>query len=183
LKDSKEIIQLLKACKQNNQMAQMAIYDRYCKAMYNTAYRIVNNPDDAEDVMQEAFIKAFAKLQSFKAKSTFGAWLKRITVNESLTWLKNNNKYAIDNIEKYPDEIVEEEAIDLHQQSETVQEILQAINRLKTNYKLAITLHLIEGYDYEEIMQIMNVSYDNIRVIMSRAKKNLKQELQKSEIL
>jgi len=179
LKDADEIIQLLTACKQNNQMAQMAIYDRYCKAMYNTAYRIVGDFDDAEDVMQEAFIKAFSKLHSFNYNSTFGAWLKRITINESLSWLRKNNKYDFDSIDNYPQDIVEDEGIDLSKQSETVHEILQAINRLKDNYKLAVTLHLIEGYDYEEMTQIMNTSYANVRTLVSRAKSKLKQELQK----
>jgi len=179
LKDADEIIQLLNACKQNNQLAQMAIYDRYCKAMYNTAYRIVGNFDDAEDVMQEAFIKAFDKLDSFKSNSTFGAWLKRITINESLSWLRKNNKYNFDSIDNHPNETLVDESIDLHNQSETVQEILKAIGRLKDNYRIAVTLHLIEGYDYEEMIQIMNISYANVRTMVSRAKSKLKQELQK----
>ena len=183
MKDADEIIQLLNACKQQNEKAQLEIYNRYCHAMYNTACRIVNNSDDAEDVMQEAFIKAFSKLHSFKANSTFGAWLKRITINESLSWLRKNNKYETDSIDDYPNKIVEEDTIDIHDSSETVQEILQAISSLKDNYRVAITLHLIEGYDYEEMMQIMQVSYANIRIIVSRAKKKLKEELLKANIL
>jgi len=182
LKDSDEIIQLLNACKQNKQTAQMTIYNQYCKAMFNTAYRIVGDSDNAEDVMQEAFIKAFSKLASFKYNSTFGAWLKRITINESLSWLRKNNKYNTDSIDNYQLEIIEDEAIDLHNQSETVQEILQAINRLKDNYRIAITLHLIEGYDYDEMTQIMHTSYANVRTIVSRAKNKLKHELQKVAI-
>ncbi len=179
MKDADKIIQLLTACKQNDQMAQMAIYDRYCKAMCNTAYRIVGNADDAEDVMQEAFIKAFSKLHSFNYDSTFGAWLKRITINESLSWLRKNNKYSFDSIDNHPQEIVENDSIDLHNQSETIHEILLKINQLKDNYRIAITLHLIEGYDYEEMTQIMNTSYANVRTLVSRAKSKLKQGLQK----
>ena len=75
---------LLGLCKQGNQLAQLEIYNRYQKAMYNTALRIVKDPYEAEDVMQESFIKAFDKLDSFKGDASFGSWLKRIVINNGI---------------------------------------------------------------------------------------------------
>ena len=68
---------LVARCRKGEQRAQLEIYNKYYKAMYNTALRIVNDAPEAEDIMQEAFIKAFAKLHTFEEKSTFGAWLKK----------------------------------------------------------------------------------------------------------
>lgn len=75
-------------CKQNDRKAQMELYTQYCDAMYSVALRYVKNEDDAEDVVQEAFIKAFRKLDQYRAEVAFGAWLKRIVINKSIDFLK-----------------------------------------------------------------------------------------------
>ena len=81
-------LKLIEACKRGDQKAQFEIYRLYNAAMYNTTLRIVRDPDDAEDVMQEAFLKAFAKLKSYRGEASFGAWLKRIVVNKALDFLR-----------------------------------------------------------------------------------------------
>ena len=81
---------LIKACINGDRSAQYALYKQYSKAMYNICYRITNNPDDAEDVLQEAFLSAFNNLRSFKGESSFGAWLKKIVVNSSINHVKKN---------------------------------------------------------------------------------------------
>ena len=144
--------------------------------MYNTALRIVNDSFEAEDIMQESFLSAFTKLNSFSGKVTFGAWLKRIVINKSITALKKNNKYNVISLENVK---IEEQETEEIQNYQTIppKEILKTVNELKSNYKLAITLNLIEGYDYEEIAQIMDISYENSRTTVSRAKSRLKQLL------
>ena len=175
-----KISALIKACKQNDQNAQMQIYQLYYKAMYNTALRIVNQPDDAEDVMQEAFIKAFSKINSYKKTATFGAWLKRIVINESINWLRQQKNLLClnDDIKQ----IEMETEIDIDEKNTQIEQVLEAMNQLKENYKIILTLHFIEGYDYEEIMQILNLSYANVRTMMSRAKKALKRKLEQKSI-
>ena len=81
---------LIKACINGDRSAQYALYKQYSNAMYNICYRITNNPDDAEDVLQEAFLSAFKNLRSFKGESSFGAWLKKIVVNSSINHVKKN---------------------------------------------------------------------------------------------
>lgn len=151
----------------------MQVYKSYYKAMYNTSYRILKNEFEAEDIMQEAFLTAFTKLHTFKGEVTFGAWLKKIVINKSLTQLKKNNKYQEVKLEVVSSPEIEEENIDYSGLS--VQHVLEQINNLKDNYRLVLTLHLIEGYDYEEIADILNYTNENVRTTVSRAKKKLKQ--------
>ena len=166
---------LIEKCKKGDTSAQFAIYKQYYKAMYNTSFRIVNDSFEAEDIMQESFLAAFTKLDSFSETVTFGAWLKRIVINNSLTSLKKNNRINTIPLEKVTININEEDEIDASAFNTTT--VLNALKQLKNNYKIALTLHLIEGYDYEEIAQIMEISYENSRTTISRAKNKLRQLL------
>ena len=164
--------ELLLRCKDGEQSAQFEIYKCYYRAMYNTALRILNNSFEAEDMMQESFLIAFTKLSTFKGEVTFGSWLKRIVINKCLTQLKKNNRFEEVKMEVSREEKVEEDlSID---SSLKPQVILNAINNLKENYRISLNLHLIEGYDYEEISEIMNISYENSRTTISRAKSKLR---------
>jgi len=167
--------QLIINCKNGDKTAQFTIYKQYYKAMFNIALRIVNDSFEAEDIMQESFLAAFTKLDSFSGNVTFGAWLKRIVINNSLTALKKNNRLETVSLEKVTVKVVTEEKQDYSLLS--AKEILNQVSKLKNNYKVAITLNLIEGYDYEEIAQIMDISYENSRTTVSRAKQKLRQLL------
>lgn len=178
------INELVDRCRHGDQRAQMEIYDRYYKAMFNTAFRITGHSAEAEDVMQEAFLSAFTKIESFQGSSTFGAWLKRIVVNESIS--AYNKKVKLGEV-SYNDELkneVDEGGVTLNNEdknNEKVRMILNQIKKLKSNYRLSLTLHLIEGYDYEEICEIMDISYANCRTMISRAKESLRKKLQQHE--
>lgn len=167
--------QLILNCQNGDQKAQFTIYKQYYKAMFNTAFRIVNDRFEAEDIMQESFLAAFTKLDSFSGNVTFGAWLKRIVINNSLTALKKNKRLETVSLEKVTVKAQNEEKQDYSLIS--AKEILKQVSKLKNNYKVAITLHLIEGYDYEEIAQIMEITYENSRTTVSRAKNKLRQLL------
>lgn len=170
--------QLIDRCKSGDKAAQFKIYKLYYKAMYNTALRILNDGYEAEDVMQDSFLAAFTKLNSYSETVTFGAWLKRIVINNSISAL--NKKNRIDEIPFEKVEFNETETVEIIDYNNLkCKEILNKMALLKTNYKVAITLHLIEGYDYEEIAQIMNISYENSRTTISRAKSKLRKLLAK----
>lgn len=178
---NKNIEELIELCKTGNQFAQLEIYNRYYKAMYNTAFRIVKDSFEAEDIMQDSFLAAFTKLNTIKETVTFGSWLKRIVINYSIYHFKKNNKYQnvpIDNVlYKVEDDnsgVIEDDYESISQ----VKQILNTLNQLKDNYRVALTLHLIEGYDYEEIGDIMNLSYANCRTTISRAKESLRKKLE-----
>ena len=169
---------LLVLCKKENRLAQMEIYNRYQRAMFNIAVRIVKNPDDAEDVMQESFITAFNKLDSFKGDAAFGAWLKRIVVNNSLSHLKRSERYTTLSENEIKDEMDESEGIAEEDYSKIkAAKVMECMGKLHKSYSQVLTLHLIEGYDYEELCEILNISYANCRTLISRAKDSLRKQL------
>lgn len=141
--------------------------------MYNSAHRILKDSYEAEDIMQEAFLTAFIKLNSYKGEVAFGAWLKRIVINKSLTQLKKNNRYEEVKMEVVPNDEIEDEAINYTGLNPKL--VLDTLQGLKDNYRVVLTLNLIEGFDYEEIAQILNYTNENVRTTVSRAKKKLKQ--------
>lgn len=173
---------LLMQCKQNNQKAMLAVYNRYYKAMFNVSFRIVNNHELAEDIMQESFLNAFSKLESFSGNVTFGAWLKRIVINKSITELHKTNKYKIDSISENFDtsEEIEDVAIDFS--NKKVEMILAKMNELKPNYKIILTLFFIEGFDTEEISEILKITENNCKTMLFRAKESLKNKLIQNEV-
>lgn len=171
---------LVSLCKENNQKAQFEIYDRYCKAMYNVAHRIVKDEHFAEDVMQEGFLKAFTKIHDFKQEVAFGAWLKKIIVNYSIDFYKKNNPFKTEDFERTLYKL-EEPLLDWEEKLEfndlKVKQVLDAIQSLKYNYSMVLTLFYIEGYDQEEISEILKISYANCRTTLSRAKESLRKKL------
>lgn len=160
-----------------DQHAQMAIYNKYYKAMYNTALRIVKHTGEAEDVMQDSFLTAFTKLHTFKAEVSFGAWLKRIVVNNSIYHYKKKEKKNEISIDKLLYAVPNEQPVEQEDTDPRITQVLEAIAGLKDSYRIALTLLLIDGYDYEEIAAITKMSYANCRTTISRAKASLRNTL------
>ncbi|WP_296316826.1 RNA polymerase sigma factor [Winogradskyella sp. UBA3174] len=175
---NQNIEELLLQCKSGNQRAQLEIYNRYNKAMYNTAIRIVKDSFKAEDIMQESFLTAFTKLNTLKDTNVFGSWLKRIVVNNSIAHYNKTskqNEVPLDTVlykVEYNNGIEES-----NHNNEKVKQIMSVMKTLKPNYSIGLSLHLIEGYDYEEICEIMEISYANCRTLISRAKESLRKKL------
>jgi RNA polymerase sigma-70 factor (ECF subfamily) len=148
--------------------------------MFNTTLRIVGDSDDAEDVMQEAFLKAFAKLDSYRGEVSFGAWLKRIMINKALDFLRLKKEQL--SLEEAGEigEMIEEEA-ELVEYKYTADTIKKAIYALPEGYRLVLSLILLEGYDHEEVSIILNISNATSRTQYHRAKKRLIELLKNSE--
>ncbi|MEM9000084.1 MAG: RNA polymerase sigma factor [Bacteroidota bacterium] len=171
---------LLQLCLEGKQSAQLEIYNRYYKAMYNIALRIVKHTAEAEDVMQESFLNAFTKLHTFKGEVTFGAWLKRIVINNSIYHYRKQQKNKAVDLDEVMYKVEDNDGVDLDYNGFTelkAQKVMETMKCLKDNYRVSLTLHLIEGYDYEEISTIMDISYANCRTTISRAKESLRKKL------
>jgi len=148
--------------------------------MFNVAFRIVKDRFEAEDIMQDSFLSAFTKLDTIKDTMTFGAWLKRIVINNSIYHFNKNSKYQdvpLDDV-MYKMEDNQGVSDDYEFTNIKARQVLETMKSLKDSYRIALNLHLIEGYDYEEISEIMNMSYANCRTTVSRAKESLRQKLQ-----
>ncbi|MEH6747859.1 MAG: RNA polymerase sigma factor [Maribacter arcticus] len=173
------IDELLQCCMAGKQSAQLEVYNRYYKAMFNTALRIVKDTAQAEDIMQESFLSVFTKLHTFKGEVTFGSWLKRIVINNSIHQYRKQqkkNEVALDEV-MYKVEDNDGIASDHVFTELKAQKVMETMKDLKDNYRISLTLHLIEGFDYEEISEIMNISYANCRTTVSRAKESLRKKL------
>ncbi len=163
-------VDLIEKCKRNDRKAQLQLYRQYCDAMYNVAYRFMKNTSDAEDVMQEAFIKAFQKLHQYKAEVTFGAWLKRIVVNQSIDKLKSQRlMLSTDDVQL---EVVDDNDW-MVEDGVTMEEIQTAIGQLPDKYRYVVMLFLVEGYDHQEISQILKIAETTSRTQLLRGKQKL----------
>jgi len=173
-------LDLVEACKKGDQKAQFELYRLYNAAMYNTTLRIVGDSDDAEDVMQEAFLKAFEKLDSYRGTVSFGAWLKRIVINKALDFLRlKKEKLSLEDAGEIG-EIVDEtsDTVDVDYRAE---EIRKSIYKLPEGYRIVLSLILLEGYDHEEVSSILNISNATSRTQYHRAKKKLIELLKRNK--
>ena len=147
--------------------------------MFNVAYRIVNNTEEAEDVLQEAFVSAFKNLNNYRGDSTFGAWLKKIVVNRAINYLKKKRMERLPEDEHW--DVKEEEAVDEFENFPfTVEQVRGAIEKLPDGYRAVLSLYLLEGYDHGEIGKIMGITESTSKSQFNRSKKKLK-ELLKDE--
>lgn len=153
----------------------MQLYRKYCDGMFCVAMRFLKNADDAEDVLQEAFIKAFQKLDQFSGQVTFGAWLKRIVVNGCIDYLKSKKQRTVELDESYMHVADEEDwkvndGVDL-------EEVKKSIELLPEKYRYVVHLYLIEGYDHSEISEILQINETASRTRLLRGKGKLKELL------
>ncbi|MES2112052.1 MAG: RNA polymerase sigma factor [Bacteroidota bacterium] len=174
--------QLVLECKQGSKKACYELYKLYSKAMLNVAFRIVGNIAEAEDVLQEAFVDAFSKLKDFRQDTTFGLWLKQIVVNRSINLLRKRRLELVDLEEGQLENIAEDEVEDEEEIQFQAARIKEAMKELPEGYRLVISLYLLEGYDHEEIGQILNISENTSRTQFLRAKRKLLEILQKKGI-
>ena len=165
--------ELVDRCKEGDPQGFALLYQKYARAMYNTSLRIVANPADAEDVLQDSFTDAFRSLNDFHYKSTFGAWLKRIVINKSINQLRKRKMDLIDieatQIRLLPDEEVPDE----NEIRLKVEDIRRVVLLLPNGYRTVLSLYLFEGYDQEEIADILRVSHATVRTQYMRAKQKL----------
>jgi RNA polymerase sigma factor (sigma-70 family) len=170
---------LIDACKTGNRKSQFEIYKLYARAMYNVSLRIVNKEDDAEDILQEAFLDAFTRLDTFRGETTFGLWLKQIVINKSINQLRKRKAefVSIDGVDIA--DVVDNTEEDLQYK---VNEIKEALTRLPDGYRVVLTLYLFEGYDHEEIAHILKISEATSRSQYMRAKLKLNGLLEKKGV-
>lgn len=168
-------IELVEKCKANDRQAQLKLYRQYCDGMFGVAMRFLKNADDAEDVLQESFIKAFQRIHQFKGEVTFGAWLKRIVVNGSIDFLKSKHQRTEELDENYM-HVAEEDDWSV-EKSISLEQVKAAIEELPGKYKYVVQLFLVEGYDHSEISQVLGISDTASRTRLLRGKAQLKEKL------
>jgi RNA polymerase sigma factor (sigma-70 family) len=167
----KEDIKLVKECLQGNRLAQRTLYEKYKKAMYTIAYRILGNTDDAHDALQEAFISVFNHLSEFGFRSTLGAWIKKIVINCSLQLLKKNRHFDL-----LPEETISE--IPVEWVDDFTAEMLDcAIRSLPDKARVVFLLIEVEGYKHQEVAELLNIHEGTSKSQLYYAKTLLQKKL------
>lgn len=166
---------LIRRCKKGDSKAQFELYNRYYKAMYNTSLRILTDTAEAEDVMQEAFITAFDKIETFSGERSFGGWLKKIVVNRALDALRKR-KIHLEEIDERSTSIIDDDE-DQEKTLDKVAVIKRVLANMSEPHRVLITMHLFEGYPHEVIAEMLNMKHGAVRTGYARAKKKLQEEL------
>lgn len=170
--------ELLAGCRKNSRVAQQALYATYSGKMYSLCCRYVKSSMEAEDVLVTAFTKVFEKIDQFKSEGSFEGWIRRIVVNEALTWLrKNRAMYLETNLEKADFELDYDKLSD-HLETE---DLLRMIQQLPTGYQIVFNLYAIDGYSHKEIAEQLNISENTSKSQLSRARVYLQKLLAQQE--
>lgn len=139
--------------------------------MFNTAIRITGDENDAEDVLQEAFVSAFQNLTSYREDASFGAWLKRIVINKALNQVQRVKKDLMlaEDIKEEASEYEPEKT----EPTYSVEQVKRAMLELPSGFRTVLSLYLFEGYDHKEIAEIMQITESTSKSQYNRAKKKM----------
>lgn len=164
---------IIDKCRKGEHRAQMQLYTTFYRRVYNACYRVLRDDAEAEDAMQEAFLKAFSALDNYDSSTPFEAWLVRIAINTSIDKLRKKDLELINLNENIYYDIPDSDDDDWENILEQVGKVKSAIEKLSDSNRLIINLYLIEGYDHEEIADILNLAPGTVRVQYKRAKQKL----------
>jgi len=167
--------ELIQRCRAGDQEAHFKLYKLYSRAMYNVGYRITGNEEDAEDVLQEAFISAFRNLNSYRGDSSFGSWIKKIVINKAINHLKKRKWEVMPENEEF--DVPAEEPAPEYLPELQVETVQKAIVQLPDGYRSVLSLYLLEGYDHQEIAEIMGITESTSKSQLNRAKSKLRELL------
>jgi RNA polymerase sigma factor (sigma-70 family) len=166
---------IVEACIRGDRKAQFELYKLYSKAMYNICLRMLGTVENAEDALQNSFVDVYTKLETFRFESSIGAWIKRIVINQCINMLKkrriefselNDSQGHVEDTPSVSDDVL------------NVEMIQKAIMQLPEGYRVVFSLYAMEGYDHEEIGEILGVTEATSKSQYSRAKAKLRDTLQ-----
>ena len=171
-----DLHEIIEGCKRNKRGHQDALYQRFSSMLFGVCLRYTGNQFDAEDVLQEGFVKIFKNIGMYSEEKSFEGWIRRIMINTAITFYRRNLKHA------YHDDV--DESFDLHgdigpdhSTDFSKEELMKAINALPSGYKMVFNMYVIEGYKHKEIAEALDIDINTSKSQLSRAKKYLQREL------
>ena len=162
-----QLEEIIYQCKNGNGKAQTELYRLFSPKMYGVCLRYAKDSADAEDILQEGFIRVFTKIGQFESKGSFEGWMRRIMVNTALEkFRKNDRLYPVEELSTFETiEMVEETVSSI-----TADELMQMIQELPPRYRLVFNLYAIEGYSHQEIGEMMGITEGTSKSNLSRAR-------------
>ncbi len=170
--------ELIEQSKRGDCKSQYQLYSFYSKAMFNICVRMLNSVQEAEDILQEAFIDAFSHLETFRYESSFGSWLKRLVINNCINHLKKRRVTLVHQEDMAMFDQPEEQTNNEEDIKFEVQKIYKAMQQLPEGYRVIFSLYLIEGFDHMEISEILKISESTSKSQFMRAKGKIREILQ-----
>ena len=172
---------ILQGCLKNEAAAQRELYNRYSPKMLAVCYRFAHNREDAEDMLQEGFIKVFSQMHTFQNKGAFEGWIRRIIVHTCINNLKKNKRFneSLDIVHANGIQVREESVPSIVQ----AKQIVECIRILPIGYRTVLNLYAIEGYSHKEISDMLDIEESTSRSQYTRAKQMLEDILIKKKIL
>ena len=174
-------MELVKACIDGNSLAQKQFYDNFASKMMGVCYRYTQNVHEAEDVMQEGFIRAFRYMKDFRGDGSLEGWVRRIMVTTALNFLKSQKKFRQE-LEVNNANEKETRAVDLMDQMEN-EEVMKLVQSLPTGYRTVLNMFVIEGYSHKEIGDMLNIGESTSRSQFTRAKQLLVKKLNENQLI
>lgn len=165
------ITYLIEGCRKGDRSAQLSLYKQHARRLYAACFRIIGNASEAEEAMQDAFLKIFTRIDQYHTELCFEAWMQRIAVHTAIDYVRKQSPDLEELSDKYMP--VEEEEPDEEAIQYSVQKVKDGIQRLSAGYRMILSLYLFEGYDMEEISSILNIKQVTVRTQYLRAKKKL----------
>ena len=172
---------MLTGCRKNNATAQEALYSRFSPRMLGVCYRFAKNREDAEDMLQEGFIKVFTQIHQYRNEGALEGWIRRIVVHTCINILKKNKKFSdsVDIIHAHSVHVREEMIPSIMQ----AKQVVECIRCLPLGYKTVLNLYAIEGYSHKEIAFMLDIEESTSRSQYTRAKAMLEEVLIKKKII
>lgn len=172
---------ILHGCLQNNAAAQRALYEKYSSKMLVVCYRYAHNREDAEDMLQEGFIKVFSQIHTFENRGALEGWIRRIIIHTCINNLKKNKRFqeSVDLIHATTLQTREENIPSIMQ----AKEVVECIRSLPIGYRTVLNLYAIEGFTHKEISEILDIEESTSRSQYTRAKAMLEEILVKRNII
>lgn len=168
-------------CLKGKKEAQYALYQKYAANMLGVCYRYTKSLDDAEDILQEGFIKVFSKLHQYKNNGALGAWIRRIMVTTALNYLQKHNRYKKEmQLQEKTLHLVSTDNPEINIQAK---DLVELIRKLPGNYQVIFNLIAIEGYQYNEVCEMLNLNINTARSIYNRARTLLIELLKNDTII
>ncbi len=167
---------LLQGCLAGDRQSQKTLYEQYKVQMYRMCLRYANGRSDAEDILQDGFIKVFSDLHQYSGKGALGGWIRKVMVNTALQHIRKNKRI--------PNMIEVDQIIDLKEASEQIysrigaKALTEMIQKLPPGYKMIFNLYVVDGYTHQEIADQLNISINTSKSQLSKAKATLRKKLE-----
>jgi RNA polymerase sigma factor (sigma-70 family) len=170
--------QIIELCAKHDRKAQQILYDRYSRLLLGVCLRYASDKAEAEDILQDSFLKIFFNIQEFTGSGSFIGWLRKVAVNTSITHYHKNLKYRY-HVEIEEFESIETGVISFEEDFYTSDELFKVLNELPAGYRMVFNLYAVEGYKHKEIAEMLGIDTNTSKSQYSRAKAVLRDKLEK----